>query len=305
MDELFIAGVDGGGTKTECLLSDISGRILGQGLAGPSNPRNQGIDKSAQNILLSIKRAIGRKNIRLSSLYIAIAAAEEEYSGRLKKISDKIASAGFIDKRAILFGGDQEIAFRAATDENDGVLVIAGTGSVVRGWKGENQIRAGGRGYLADEGSAFWVGQKAYQAIINHIDLNKKTLITKIFGYEDLNELNRWIYADPTTTVPQLSTAVDLAAEAGDKTALLIMEEGANELAGRVNFIEKSLKFRKEFPLIASGGMFKSKAFVYFFEREIKKEGSFANFIISKNRPVVGAIKMAREKIYDKEIKKR
>src|SRR5512141_3160622 len=33
-----VVGIDGGGTKTVCLLADLAGNLLGRGVSGPLNP---------------------------------------------------------------------------------------------------------------------------------------------------------------------------------------------------------------------------------------------------------------------------
>jgi N-acetylglucosamine kinase-like BadF-type ATPase len=47
--EIFL-GVDGGGTSTRAVLVEASGRVIGQGEAGPSNYHNVGIPDALANI---------------------------------------------------------------------------------------------------------------------------------------------------------------------------------------------------------------------------------------------------------------
>src|SRR5919199_617090 len=46
----FVLGVDGGGTKTRAVVMDEEGRILGEGLAGPSNPLRVGVQQAVASI---------------------------------------------------------------------------------------------------------------------------------------------------------------------------------------------------------------------------------------------------------------
>src|ERR1700722_17332057 len=41
-DATYFLGFDGGGTKTDCVLTDSEGRVLARGSAGPSNPLRTG-----------------------------------------------------------------------------------------------------------------------------------------------------------------------------------------------------------------------------------------------------------------------
>lgn len=57
----YIIGVDGGGTKTEAALADLSERILRIAKSGSASPRNVGIKKAVENIVEGIKKAKRRK----------------------------------------------------------------------------------------------------------------------------------------------------------------------------------------------------------------------------------------------------
>jgi N-acetylglucosamine kinase-like BadF-type ATPase len=57
---------------------------------------------------------------------------------------------------------DVELAFRGAFPKGDGVLLLAGTGSMAIGQSEGVMHRSGGWGHwIGDEGSAFWIGQQA------------------------------------------------------------------------------------------------------------------------------------------------
>jgi activator of 2-hydroxyglutaryl-CoA dehydratase len=52
-----VLGVDGGGTKTHAVVADEHGRVLGEGLAGPSNPLRVGVANAAAAVREAIDRA--------------------------------------------------------------------------------------------------------------------------------------------------------------------------------------------------------------------------------------------------------
>ena len=54
----YVLGVDGGGTKTVCLLMDFSGEIKGRGEAGPSNYQSLGVEPAYNSIRSAIARAL-------------------------------------------------------------------------------------------------------------------------------------------------------------------------------------------------------------------------------------------------------
>ncbi|MCD5384957.1 MAG: hypothetical protein LRZ94_01420, partial [Candidatus Pacebacteria bacterium] len=169
----IIITIDGGGTKTECLISDIHGNIIGTSLSGPSNIRNQGLDTSIDNIANSIQDIIREKDVFISVLVIGLPAIEEEHKNQTEEIKEGLLKCGKIpidSKDRIFLYSDQEIAFLSGTDKKNGIVIISGTGSVVRGWNNGNEAKVGGWGYFADEGSAFWVGQQAYQIVTRGLD---------------------------------------------------------------------------------------------------------------------------------------
>ncbi len=309
MNKNFVAGIDGGGTKTECLLADDKGNVLGQGISGPSNPRNQGLETSAKNIVKALIKALGKRKGKITTVFIGLAAAEEEYSDRMDIIKKELLKDKRISKNSIFFGSDQEAAFRSGTDELDGVVVIAGTGCVIRGWNHGKEAKAGGWGYFADEGSAFWTGQRAYQAITKELDgRGGKTLITRraraLLKFKDINSLNEKIYNNPVVILPLLSVSVDEAAKKGDETALIILKEGAEELVkGTVTVVDK-LRFKKEFPLVVTGGMFRSKSFKDIFRKRIEKIIPLARFTVPDESPVFGSLKLAMEKENEENVKR-
>lgn len=292
----FIAGIDGGGTKTECLVFDIKGNLVGRALTGPSSLRNQGLEICAKNVAKSLKEAIGKKK-GMISIFVGLAAVTEEYTGKTDLIKKELLKDKRVLRDNVIIGSDQEAAFWSGTDEPDGIVVIAGTGSVVRGWNNEKSFKVGGWGYFADEGSAFWVGSQAYQAIAKELDARgKKTIITKLSGFNNMKDLNMAVYKDPMKAIPSLSVAVNTAAEKGDRIALGILEEGTEELSLGVATVVKKLDFKKDFPLVIVGGMFQSKIFETLFREKVKRSIPFARFIIPTESPAFGALKLAMKK---------
>ncbi len=63
----YVFGIDGGGTKTICLLMDENKQVLGRGEAGPSNYQTLGIELTKQSIQLAIEKAILAAKIQVNS----------------------------------------------------------------------------------------------------------------------------------------------------------------------------------------------------------------------------------------------
>lgn len=300
----FVIGVDGGGTKTITALATIEGKILKLVKTGSSSPRNIGIKKATDNIVISIRKVLKRDK-EIASTFIGLPSVAEEFKVKKKEIREELFKRiPEIFKGKVEIGSDQEVAFRSGSYQKDGVLVIAGTGSVVCGWKGKKQVNVSGWGWLADEGSAFFIGQKTFQAIFKDLDgRGSKTLLTKLIFKElklkKKEDLVSFIYSkNPTETVPLLSIICEKASKKRDKVAKSILIEAARELSLGANTVIKRLNFKfLKFPLVLVGGIFKSDIVVKEIKKEIKKIAPNAKFVLVENKIVSGAVKLAIEKL--------
>lgn len=300
----YVIGVDGGGTKTIAALANLKGKIVLKQKRGPSNPRNIGIEKAALNITEAIHPLLKRKG-KIVATAITLPAMEEEYQEKKEEILNYLKNQKRISKifqgRVEIFS-DQLASFRAGSKEKDGMVLISGTGCVAHGWRGNKEAKASAWGYLSDEGSAFWVGQKVIQAILKDLDKRgRKTLLSELIfkklGVKDINDFLHKIYSENfTETVPQFSILCDKASQKKDTIAKKIMEEAAKELALSAKTVIRELSFRKEkFPLILAGSMFKSKIVLNEVKKEVRKFAHKVQYITLQREPVRGAIRLAME----------
>ena len=195
MTKQYIIGVDGGATKTKAILADFEGKILKTVFTEASSLRNNGVEKSVENIVASIKK-ISIKDVSL--IFIGLPDVGEEFGREIKDIKKKIAKK--IKFNNITIVSDQLIAFRSGTDEKNGVVLIAGTGSVAHGWNHGKEEKASGWGWLAEEGCAFWAGKEALQSAFRNLDDGNENVLTKNvlekFNVRNANSLAGKIYSN-------------------------------------------------------------------------------------------------------------
>jgi len=303
----YVIGVDGGGTKTMAALAGLNGKILARAKTGPSNPRNLGLKTAIDNAALAIKKVLGKKK-KISATFLGLPAMEEEFKFKkntVKKELLKHKEISPIFKGKTTIGSDQVIAFKSVTNKKDGVLLIVGTGCVAHGWWKRRESHASGWGWLVDEGSACWVGQKVYRAALKALDgrgpktLLKKLIFQKYKLKETPNLLNKLIYSQPPTEIlSSLSFICDVASKKGDKTAKSIMVEAGKELTLSANTVIRKLNLQKtEFPLVLVGSMFNSRIVLDVVKKEVKKFAPKVKFIRPQVEPVTGAVKLAIEAI--------
>lgn len=306
-NQSYVIGVDSGGSKTAVVLANLKGRILTRHQADSSHPRNIGIKNAIKNLVRAIEKVLRkiRGDKKILSTFFGLPAMEEEFKLKknlIKKELLKNKEIRSIFKGRVIIGSDQLAGFRSGTDEKDGLVLIAGSGSVCHGWKDKKEAIADSCGYLSETGSAFFVGQKALQAVFKNLDgRDEKTSLTKLL-FQKLRIKNKEKLIDkiyskkPIEVIPLFSIFCDTAAKKGDKIAKNILIEAGRELALSANSVIKRLNFKnKKFPLVLIGSMFKSKIVLDTTIKNIKKFAPKVKFIRPKAEPVIGAVKLAIE----------
>jgi len=299
----YVVGVDGGGTKTIAALADSKGKIIKTAESGPSSPRNIGIEKATTNVSMAI-RGVLKKRVKIIFTFIGLPCVAEEFVTKKKEIKESFKrKLPIIFRGKVEIGSDQDVAFRSGTDKKTGILIIAGTGSVIRGWKKGKQVHISGWGWLADEGSAFFVGQEVYRSIFKSLDGRGFKTLLKNMAFKKLKvkraeDFAALIYSkNPTEIIPVLSVVCDEASKKGDRVARAIMIEAAKELIIGAGSAIKRLRMETiSFPVVLVGGIFKSKLALREVKRGIRKIAPKANFILSK-KIVSGAVGMAIDRI--------
>jgi glucosamine kinase len=234
----FYLGIDGGGTKTRCVLGDET-TVLASAMTGGCSVIRAGEQAAREALHGAIRQVCEAAKIspdRVGAVCVgATGAARPEIAEKVRHIILEIIPNG---SRKIEVVGDTVIALEAAFGKKPGVVVIAGTGSIAYGRDGEGQIaRAGGWGFaISDEGSGYWIGRSAVAAILSAQDQQRETALTGLVFQEwkigTLDELVQVANATPPSDFPRLFPVVLKAAAVGDVTAGELLVEAGGKLAG-------------------------------------------------------------------------
>ena len=300
-----VVGVDGGGTKTHAVITDVNHRVLGEGIAGPSNPLRVGIANAATAVREAIDRACEAAQVRRSDLVAAqIGLAGARRKELRARMQEALSGLGIADVEVV---GDADIALYGATDGKPGVVVIAGTGSICCGINSAHkEVCAGGWGpMVGDEGGGSWIARRALRAIAKASDgRGPKTSMTKdacdYFHVSTAQDLSTAIYA-PTITSERLAgfgRYVIEAAKAKDQVAREIIADAGRELALAATAVIRKLNLEKDrFQVACVGGVFKSAGELVLasMREELKKVAPNAYIAPPHFSPAVAAARMARE----------
>jgi N-acetylglucosamine kinase-like BadF-type ATPase len=157
-------GIDGGGSKTAFLLVDEYYNEICHLQSGPSNHLSVGNDAARTAIADGISRLSEQPNIVCAGF--AGAARPESVTFYRNTLQSLIPDA------QVIIESDAFISSIGAIGVDPGVLLIAGTGSIVIGRdSNRGMFRVGGWGpHFGDEGSGFWIGREAVRAALRAID---------------------------------------------------------------------------------------------------------------------------------------
>jgi N-acetylglucosamine kinase-like BadF-type ATPase len=257
----FVLGVDGGGTKTECVLMDLAGKIMARSFSGPSNPYRVGVESAAREVEKAADVCLQETGAGRNAVAAIGAGLAGTGNPELKEGMRALLSTAFPGAVVSIFT-DLETAL-AAAGEGPVIVLVAGTGSAAIGRNGQGQIwRTGGQGpRLGDDGSAFDIGSRAVERAMKEREqqgtdsaLGRKIL--EQLGYASWEKLKERATSQPDNIFPLVFPVVAVAADAGDAAAREILLQAAGELASLVNAVaEHAGHGREEIRIVKMGGM--------------------------------------------------
>ncbi len=298
----YLVGIDGGGSKTVCVIGDFQGRILARASAGPANFLKIGLKVAARSLAEAISAAQSKARLnrtKFKAVCAGLAGADRPSDRRmLKRELEKIVSAS-----RFILTSDAYITLVAATEGGSGVAVIAGTGSVAMGINARGQIaRAGGWGHIVgDEGSGYDIGRRAIMAALRSRDGRalKSLLEERVFEtlkVKDTDQLISLVYGGQMTPdrLAALFPVVVEAAGQGDEVAQAIVTYAGSELALAAAAVARKLGlFGTRFRLATSGGLFAAKLLSEAFAAAVDKNVPGAEIAPALHPPEIGALALA------------
>ena len=293
----YYIGIDGGGTKTAFVCYDEMDNLVSS-CVRPSCHILQVNDEKAISILRSgIEELLASVNAK-DEVYICVGLAGYGKNINLRQRIEQNAACAFKGYRYIL-RNDGEIALAGALDGGDGILVIAGTGSIAIASKDDVAYRCGGWGYMiGDEGSAYWIAKQLLSAYTKQCDNRQDKSLLYSYLYE------KWQFNDDYDVIPFVADKLQNKRDAiaglavyayelalmNDLEALHIYEEAALALAQLINAL--AINFPGKVKASYAGGVWHAKDILM---PMIKKHlVQNVDFIEPHRSPVDGASLLAK-----------
>lgn len=293
----YLLGIDGGGTKTEFLITDLSANEIKRICLGTSNPANTGIKNTKDILFQGISEIC--KDMDFSEISVFAGIAGSGADDVKAEIHSFLSGFGF---GAFSNGSDTDSAVAVSLKGKNGVSVIMGTGIIAFSCSKGEKHRIGGRGYMIDKGgSGFCFGSDALNSAFEFIDGRGGSklileLVEKQLGKKAESAVSE-IYAGGATFIASFAPVIFEAYKAGDADAKRILERNAYEAAKLITAARKHIE--KTDKTVICGGLCRQKDILKPFLLRYLDDDD--NLIFSDEPIINGAILLAKSNITDSE----
>ncbi len=300
----YFLGIDGGQSHTLALVADARGNILGRGQAGASNHTREpgGRERLTTAVTDSVTEALQaagllkKKTLREFKFASAHLAMTGEPEDKIEIVQELLSADHLV------VGHDAPGALAGALAGEEGVIVLAGTGSVACGETRDGRyLRVGGHGYMfGDEGAAFAIAREAIAAALRNQDRDDPCSFTlpmlKHFKRTKIKDVVEDFYAGNLSRekLASLAKIVGKLAEQDDGPAQEIIDHAACVLAEMAVITALRLEFAdRPIRISYGGGVFNSARLLSRFAAEISIWLSNTRIVTPRFGPEIGALLLA------------
>ena len=263
----YFLGVDGGGTKTRFALVDADRKLAGEAQLGTSYYPDVGLDGVRGVLTAGVAEVLagaGIDSTRIAYAFFGLPAYGED--SRITPLLQSLP-ASILGHQRYSCDNDMVCGWAGSLGAEDGINIVAGTGSIGYGQRGSLSARAGGWGEaFSDEGSAYWIAMQGLNAYSRMSDgrLPKgplHSLINEALNLTNDLDLCAQVYgasARSRAELAQFSPLIARAAALGDTAALAIFQRAGPELAQIAEALRQRLDYQvgERVNLSYSGGAF-------------------------------------------------
>lgn len=294
---MYFLGIDGGGTKTDFLVLEETGKTVRKKRIGTISYKHIGLDKVVQLLRENVKELLDGTE---DNAYICLAFPnwgesvenDKVFYNRLNEISSC----------PVKVVNDSTAGWAGSLGLQPGINLVAGTGSIAygRNQKGEEARAGGWCEQFSDEGSCYWLGMKALELFSKESDgrAAQGKLLEIFRGYFKLKEdfgiidIFESQYKNDRTKIAGLQEQLYKAAINGDMEAVNLYACAAKELAGIIKAVYQKLGFQEEISVSYSGGLFHAEELILTPLQENLTESGI-HLCTPKYSPVQGAALLA------------
>ncbi len=303
----YYIGIDGGGTKSVCVIADEHKKQLHECTGGPTSFLTMGVEPVSETIFGLIAECIEKLSIhynQIEAVFVGSTGAGRRLDAQQLEAGIRaVAQKRNANLKNIFVDSDALAALEGAFSGNPGSILISGTGSIMYGKDEKDKLyRVGGFGrFIGDEGSAYHMGKRALNTVARQLDgRSEPTLITNLLQKEfhilTQDDLITQIYRNHFD-IASVARLVFQAADQGDLQARKIISEELEELLSHIRTMEKKIGVQNlEVSLIGSM-IAKDNVFSRMLREKIKTVFPNVRLKEAKCSPAFGAVLLAQKRM--------
>ena len=253
----LVLGLDGGGTKVECLIATADGEVLGYGRGGPCNANFVSAEVARSSIDQAIEEALAACAVRPAEVAVACSSVTHSAAVVQEVMAERLAVG-----RHLAVAEDEVV--RAGSQSNPpAVVIIAGTGSIALAMDeaGRRHSVGGWGSLLGDEGSAWDIAMRGIVAALRAWDgRGEPTALSEAvlrhFRLDGIPQLGALFYGRRLSRheIAAFAPEVTAAARAGDPVARGILRAAGRELGLAAAVLIRRLGWEDRAPEVIVGG---------------------------------------------------
>lgn len=303
----YLIGMDGGGTKTKCVITDFGYNVLHECTGGPSTFLINGTEQVSETLFQLITECKEKLFIEfddIQSIVLGTTGAGRRHDAQRMEDAFKL----YCDQKGVILKNfrvesDARIALEGAFSGKSGSILIAGTGSIMFGKDSEGVVhRVGGFGrFIGDEGSGYMLGKLGLIAVAKDLDgRGIPTMLTKMvaakFGISDAPKLITEIYKN-SFDIASTAPLVIEAAEKDDEVCSEIVNHEVEELILHIRSMKEKITEKRFYLSLIGGTITTDNYYARLFKERVLK--IFPDVFIKEADypPQLGAVIMAKENI--------
>lgn len=303
----YILGLDGGGTYTRVALADETGKIITSlKRQGGSNPTKNMSAK--ENVQSTIKAVVTEANITMDDIGIIVAGiAGVNTEQDLVWAKEYLSQQGLTCPKIIL--NDTIPAGVGALKEGTGIIVVAGTGSMVTGFTETGEVVSNRGNFNHDaRAGAVKLCVDTVKVLSEQEALCKEDsyLLSKVLNHYEINSLEEMKHKIVPNLLNndvvllehtgKLSSIVTLYAKEGSIRAQRVCENAMKNLANGVHMVSECFN-SDTVPVVVQGGVIEDNFMQSLFTHALGSSNKI--FVLEKpdKSPLEGAIKIGLERL--------
>lgn len=303
----YILGIDQGGSKTHVIIGDTDGNILGLGVSYGACHSVNGLEYAIKAVKLAAEIALSQAKITIEdvqAIYAGMTGVDWEFEGDL--LREKLSLEFKVTNIHVV--NDCIIAMRSGTNLNYSCVLCAGSGLNCAIKKDDIEFVYG---FYIDEmhqgGVAIF--ERAIKAVFDsELGLSQQTILTqKVFNHFNVKNADELLYKKVTGKLSSkdmlyLPIIVEEAALANDMIALKLLYDYGTEISQyAIAGMKKFDMLNMEVEIVLSGSVFKCVAPIFkdAIVTEIHKHAIHAKIVDALYEPVVGALLLSLDLVYD------